>query len=120
MARIRGSRRATRRGVKARLTSARSCVWRGRSVVMRSGTAAAAVPVVACRKADHDALARDEEIRRLERVEHVGVAGERPEPQSRVVMDGELVPEPAIDRIGVLVQLRIVGVELHGGLPGVD
>ena len=71
------------------------------------------IPVVACRQADHDALARDEEIRRLERVEHVVVAGERPGPQARIVMDRELFSEPAVARVRILVQLRIVGVEFH-------
>jgi hypothetical protein len=65
------------------------------------------------RDSDGDALAGDQEVRGAERGEHILVAGERKEPQLLVVMDRKLVAEPAVDGVGVLVQLGVVRVELH-------
>ena len=102
-----------RRGVNARLTSLRSFVCSGGSIMIIIGMLVGLV-------GDHleqDAVARHERVGVEQAVEHVVVAAERVEAVLLVPVQGRLVAEAPPDRIRVGVDRVVVRVvvELGGG-----
>ena len=109
VARTNGSSSVIARGVNARLTSLRCTSWSGGSMKIIMGSIA--------RVSSDSTIVPSAELykhRLLRSLEHVGVAGEREEPELVVAVAGIVVAQRAIGRVRIVVELVGERIQLHG------